>query len=131
MDAINKIGTMSTRVRFSTLWIVIVVNIAMADIFGFMMDLMKGPITPEVQVPEVGMLAFAALMEIPIAMIFLSRVLKYRANRRLNIVACIITTAFVVVGGSANLVYGFFAAAEILCMFLIVWRALKWHEGEE
>ena len=97
----------------------------MADIFGFMMDLMAGNTTTEVQIPQAGMLIFAIIMEIPIAMIFLSRLLKYRANRRANIIASVITIAFVILGGSANLVYAFFAAIEIVCMLIIIWYAWK------
>ena len=124
---------MDTRVVFSTLWIVVVVNIAMADIFSFMMDLMAGNTSAEVQIPAAGMLLFAIIMEIPIAMVFLSRRLKYRAkvNRWANVIASGITTAFVIVGGSLDLVYAFFATVEILCMAFIVWRTLKWTIPEE
>ena len=126
MNTVKKTASMDNKVMFSTLWIVVMINVAMADIFGFMMDLMSGPVTPEVQVPEVGMLIFAIIMEIPIAMIFLSRILKYRANRWANIIASVITIAFVFLGGSANLVYLFFAAVETVCMLCIIWYAWKW-----
>ena len=122
---------MDTRVVISTLWIVVVVNIAMADIFSFMMDLMAGNTSAEVQIPAAGMLLFAIIMEIPIAMVFLSRRLKYRANRWANVIASGITAAFVIVGGSLDLVYAFFATVEILCMAFIVWRTLKWTIPEE
>ena len=130
----NQTGRIDRKIMFSTLWIVVVVNIAMADIFGFMMDLMAGPSTTDVQVPVAGMLIFAIIMEVPIAMIFLSRILKGGANRWANIAASIITIAFVILGGSANLVYFFFAAVEIACMLFIIWSAWKesQHEaGEE
>jgi len=41
------------------------------------------------------------MMELAIVMILLSRVLTYRLNRWLNIIASIITIVFVVGGGSA------------------------------
>ena len=131
MSANKTKDGMDTRVVFSTLWIVVVVNIAMADIFSFMMDLMAGNTSAEVQIPAAGMLLLAIIMEIPIAMIFLSRRLKYRANRWANVIASGITTAFVIVGGSLDLVYAFFATVEILCMAFIVWRTLKWTIPEE
>jgi len=121
---------MNTKVKFSTLWIVVMINVAMADIFGFMVDLMAGQTVPEIQVPQVGMLIFAIIMEIPIAMIFLSRVLKYRANRWANIIASVITIAFVILGGSPELHYYFFAAVEIVCMLLIIRDAWKWSNAE-
>ena len=95
----NQTGRIDRKIMFSTLWIVVVVNIAMADIFGFMMDLMADPSTTDVQVPVAGMLIFAIIMEVPIAMIFLSRILKGGANRWANISASIITIAFVILGG--------------------------------
>ena len=122
--------SMDLKVKFSTLWIVVVCNIAMADIFSFMMDLMAGSLTPEVQVPQVGMLIFAIIMEIPIAMIILSRILKYGANRWANIIAGVITIVFVIAGGSANVVYMFFAAVEIVCILVIMWNAWKWVDPE-
>lgn len=126
----KKIVKMDMKVMFSTLWIVVMINVAMADIFGFMMDLMAGNTTPEVQIPQVGMLIFAIIMEIPIAMIFLSRVLKYGANRWANIIAGAITAAFIILGGSADLVYLFFATVEIVCIAFIVWNAWKWSNPE-
>ncbi|MFC1879414.1 DUF6326 family protein [Chloroflexota bacterium] len=121
---------MNTKVKFSTLWIVVMLNVAMADIFGFMMDLMAGNTTPAIQVPQVGMLIFAIIMEIPIVMIFLSRVLKYGVNRWANIIASVITIAFIIIGGSLDLVYIFFAAVEIVCLSLIIWYAWKWSSSE-
>jgi len=121
---------MSMKEKFSILWIVVMLNVAMADIFNFMMDLMAGSQTPDVQVPEAGMLIFAVIMEIPILMIFLSRVLKRKANRWANIIASVITMAFVIVGGSINPAYIFFAAVEIACLLLIIWSAWKWAEQE-
>ncbi len=121
---------MTLKEKFSLLWIVVVVNIAMADIFSFMIDLMAGNTTAEVQIPQVGMLIFAIIMEIPIVMIFLSRILKYKANRLVNIIAAVITLLFVILGGSATLVYIFFAAVETVCLLLIIWWAWKWTEAE-
>ena len=121
---------MSTKVKFSTLWIVVMFNVVMADIFGFMMDSMAGNTTTDVQIPVIGMFIFAIIMEVPIAMIFLSRVLKYKANRWANIIASVITIAFVIIGGSANIVYIFFATVEILCMAAIIWYAWKWTNSE-
>ena len=74
-----------------------------------------------VQVTQGLLLVFAILLEIPIAMIFVSRILKPVANRWANTVAAVITTLYVIGGGSPYLHYYFFAAVEIACMALIVW----------
>lgn len=115
----SSIGT-----RISTLWIVVMFTMVFADIVGMMMpgvlDAMSAgnigvPVTQEL------LLVFAILIEIPIAMIFLSRVLKPVANRWANTAAALVTTVFVVGGGSPYLHYYFFAAVEVACMGFIVW----------
>lgn len=120
---------MDMKVKLSTLWIVVMFNMAFADILSFMLEYSTGH-TPEVQATQGLMLIAAIMLEIPIAMIFLSRVLKYRANRWANILAGAITIAFVIGGGSTYLHYIFFAAIEVLCMSLIIWYALKWPKQE-
>jgi hypothetical protein len=118
----NVMKDMGTRI--STLWVVVMFNMVFADILTF--------ITPgklqELWAGQAGMtitpgllLVFAILIEIPIAMIFASRILKPGANRWANTVAALVTTAFVVGGGSLTPHYVFFAAVEVACMALIVW----------
>ncbi len=110
--------------RLSTLWIVVMFNMVFADILTFitpgaLQELWAGQ--AGVQITRGLLLVFAILLEIPIAMIFVSRILKPRPNRWVNTVAAVITTLFVVGGGSLYLHYYFFAAVEIACMALIVW----------
>ena len=121
---------MDIKAKLSALWIVVMFNMVFADILGFQMTLMSGNLTPEVQVPDWGMLIFAIILQIPILMIFLSRILKRSANRWANTIAAVITTAFVVLGGSTDIVYIFFAGMEILCMGLIVRYARTWPEHD-
>ena len=129
MNAHQETIKMDVKVKLSTLWIVVMFNMAFADILSFMLEWAMGQ-TPEVQVSQGVMLAFAILLEIPIAMILLSRVLTYRANRWANIIAAAITIVFVIAGGSTHLHYIFFAAVEVLCMLLIAWYAWKWPQKE-
>ena len=124
---------MDMNVKLSTLWIVVMFNMVFADIVGFMNpgaleDIMTGAVGMEIT--QEVLLVFSVLLEIPIAMILLSRVLKYRANRRANIVAGVITILFVIGGGSTYLSYLFFATIEVLCMLLIIWYAWNWTPQE-
>jgi len=126
---------METKEKLSTLWIFVMFNMAFADIVGFMNpgvldEIVKGA-TP-IKITQGLMLGFSILLEIPIAMILLSRVLKYRANRWANIMAGSITILFVIGGGNTNLSYIFFATIEVACILLIVWYAWKWpnHKDE-
>ena len=77
-----------TKVLLSTLWIVVMINMLKADILslyipGILDELAEfAGETPITQL----MLGGAIMMEISIAMIFLSRILKYRVNRWANII---------------------------------------------
>ena len=90
-------GIEDMKVKLSTLWVVVMFNMLSADILSFFLELRTGG---ETQITQGLMLFAAIMMEIPIAMIFLSRVLKYRANRWANIIAGAISIAFVIGGGS-------------------------------
>ncbi len=120
--------------RISTLWVVVMFNIVFADILSFiqpggLQGLSEGP--GGVPITQGLLLAFAVLLEIPIAMIFLSRILQRGANRWANTLAAVITTVFVVGGGSMELpFYAFFAAVEIACMVLILWTVWSRRSSE-
>jgi Sec-independent protein secretion pathway component TatC len=119
----------NVKTKLSTLWIVVMLNMIFADILTlyipeFLEEIVTGS-TP-VQITQELMLIMAILIEIPIVMIFLSRILKYRANRWANIIAGAITIVFVVGGGSPILHYIFFATVEVVCLLLIIWYAWKW-----
>ena len=108
--------------KVSTLWIVVMFTMVFADIVGMMMPgVLEAMSTGQVGVPVTQglLLVFAMLLQIPIPMIYLSRVLKPRLNRWANTVAAILTSLFVVGGGSPYLHYYFFATVEVACMALI------------
>ena len=85
--------------RISLLWIVIMFNMVFADILSFMYPgALKEVLTGyagSIHVTPGFLLGAAVLVEIPMAMIVLSRVLKRWANRWANIVAAVVTIAFV------------------------------------
>ncbi|MBE3086080.1 MAG: hypothetical protein IMZ64_07680 [Bacteroidetes bacterium] len=105
----------------STLWIIVMLNMAFADI----LTLVLPAVASSFPITQVIMLGFAIILEIPIVMIILSRVLKDKVNRWVNTIASVITIAFVTVGGLLTPHYIFFAAMEIVCMAIIVWLVWK------
>jgi len=120
---------MDMKVKFSTLWIFVMFNMVFADIVGFMNpgaleEIMTGEVG--IQITQELLLVFAILLEIPIAMIVLSRLLTYRVNRWANIIAAVITILFVIGGGNTSLSYLFFATIEVVGMLLIIWYAWRW-----
>ena len=86
MNTIGKItGKIDTKVLLSTLWIVVMINMAYADILGLFIpgaleEVAKTSVSTGTTIPQL-MLGGAIMLEIPIAMILLSRVLKFKVNR--------------------------------------------------
>jgi hypothetical protein len=123
-----------TKVLLSTLWIVVMINMAYADILGLFIpgaleEVAKTSVSTGTTIPQL-MLGGAIMLEIPIAMILLSRVLRYKVNRWANIIASVITIAYVIGGGSIYPHYIFIATIEVVCMLLIVWFSWKWRNPE-
>ena len=94
---------------------------------------MTGPAIPAVHYTQVFLLGAGVLIEISIAMIVLSRVLKYRANRWANMIAAIflavvqLVTLFV---GTPTLAYAFFSIIMIATTAVIAWYAWRWPNTE-
>jgi hypothetical protein len=125
---------LDTRVLLSTLWIVVMINMLKADILslyipGAAEELAKTAASTGTPIPLL-MLGGAIMMEISIAMIILSRVLKYSLNRWANIIVSLITIAFVVGGGVSYPHYIFIAAVEVICLLVIIGLAWKWRASE-
>ncbi len=122
------IAIKDTKLLLSTLWIVVMINMLKADILSLYIPGVLGELaefageTPITQL----MLGGAIMMEIPIAMIFLSRILKYKTNRWVNIITGILTIVFIVGGGSLYPHYIFIAAVEVLCLLFIIGIAWRW-----
>jgi hypothetical protein len=131
-------GMEDMRVRLSTLWIFATVNYLYCDVMALMDPLLlkqflagsAGGFT----VTPGFLLGAAVLMEIPMAMILLSRVLKYRANRWANLIAGMIMTAVqclsVFFGTSPTVYYVFFSIIEIASTLLIFWFSLRWRNPD-
>ena len=109
-------------------------NMIFADILsfiypGFLKEVMTG-YAGGVHITPGFLLGAAVLTEIPIAMIVLSRVLKRGVNRWANIVAGVITIAYVA-GGSTTYLHGiFFTAMQVACALLIIWYSWKWRDPD-
>lgn len=123
------------RVRFSTLWVFAVFNYLYADILTLMdPEILRQLTTGRVgslQMTQGFLLGAAILIETAIAMVLLSRVLQYRANRWANLVigalhTVAVTLSLVIGGGTPAPYYLLIAVIEIACTSLIVWYAWRW-----
>jgi Family of unknown function (DUF6326) len=124
---------MDMKSKLSTLWIFVALNYLYCDIVSLMdPELLPLYLRGNVNGLELTpgfLLGAAILVEIFIAMVLLSRVLPYRANRWANIAAGTIMTAV----QSASLFVGvpapyylFFSVIEIATTVVIVWFAWTW-----
>lgn len=121
------------RDLFSTLWIFVTLNYLYCDLIGLMdASLLKQYLTGNVEglkIDESFLLYAGILMELPIAMILLSKILRKKANCWANILAGTIKTLFMIATlfvGSATYYYSFFAFIEITTTIFIVGYAFRW-----
>jgi len=121
---------MDIKAKLSTLWIVVLINMVFADIFSIMVELVN---KDTLHIPgdvKVIMAIAAVVTNIPIMMIYLSRVLKYKSNRIANIVAAILTIIYVIGGGDTVPHYLIIATIEVLLLITIIFYSLKWKNIE-
>ena len=134
----KAVGREDRKVRLSTLWIFAMFNYLYADVYSlFFNPVLQKQLTKElsegragsIQITQGFVLVTAILMETAIAMVLLSRVLRYKANRWANIILGAFHTLFVswsLIGQAPTAFYAFFAAIEIACTLFIVWYAWTW-----
>lgn len=122
----------------STLWIFVTLNYLYCDVMSMMNpEVLNDFLTGDlgfVQITEEFLLGSAILMEIPILSIILSRVLKFKANRLVNIVAGSIMTIVQSASlflGKPELHYTFFSIIEISSTAFVVWYAFSWKKSDK
>jgi hypothetical protein len=130
----NSIKKIDTKVLLSTLWIVVMINMLKADILslyipGAAEEVAKTAATVGASISQL-MLVAAFMGELGIAMIILSRVLKYGINRWANFVMGIVAIAYIWGGAAAYPHYIFIGSVETLCLLLIVGFAWTWRNVE-
>ena len=100
----------------------------------FYSESLKQLITGEMGGMEINqefLLAFSFLMELPMVMIVLSRILSYRSNRMANIVVASIMTivqSATLFTADNTLHYIFFSTIEISTTGFILYTAWQWNE---
>jgi hypothetical protein len=131
---IKTTGKIDTKVLLSTLWIVVMINMLKADILSLYIpgatdEVARAAASAGASIPQL-MLGAAIIGQLAIAMIVLSRVLKYGINRWVNIVVGIVIIAYIWGGMASYPHYIFIASIETLCLLLIVWFAARWRNSE-
>ena len=119
---------LNTRAGLSTMWIFVMLNMIFADILGFMdstmLKMYLSGHAEQVTITPTFLLVAAIVTQIPLAMIVLSRLLPDRANRWANIVAAVLTAAYVIGGSSySGPQYIFMVGVQSLALAVIAWSA--------
>lgn len=121
------------QIILSTLWIFVTLNYLYCDLIGLMdSNLLPQYMQGEVEgmkINERFLLYAGILMEVPILMVLLARILKDKWNAWSNVIASFIKT-LVMIGtlfiGNATEYYVFFAFIEISTTIFIGYYALRW-----
>jgi TRAP-type C4-dicarboxylate transport system permease small subunit len=128
-------STASPALKISFLWTFVALNIVFADVLGLytpgvLPQVMNG-VVEGVQLSEELMLIAAVFIQIPVAMIVLTQFLPTRVNMILNVIAVVVTTVFVIGGGSLKLHYIFFASCEVIAMIAILYQVRRLRVSNE
>jgi hypothetical protein len=116
------------KTTLSTLWIFAVLNFIFCDVIT-LYDHVFIQQASSIQSTQGFLLGAAALVEIPIVMVLLSRGLDYPANRWANVVAGTVMTLVQTVTlfvGTPTMYYVFFSVIEIATTSAVVWYAWTW-----
>jgi hypothetical protein len=135
MNTNNKlIEVQNKKVTLSTLWVFVMFCIAYADIIGFiepgaLEKIISGNVGFELT-PAI-IVIISLLQAIPIAMILVSRWFRRDVNRRLNIIAGVLTLLYVLGGGNwESTSYFVFVSLEVAAIVGILWLSWTWRSDE-
>ncbi|RMF21948.1 MAG: hypothetical protein D6756_11485 [Cyanobacteria bacterium J083] len=133
MISSNNRVEIDQKALLSTLWIFVLLNIIFRDLHEFFREGMIEEIVSGTPVSEQVMLMGGIMMEIPILMVLLSRILNYRINRWANIIIGAVIIALIIGVGQKDLDDIFFATIEtieVIALSAIIWLAVKWRESK-
>ena len=120
----------ATASRLSWLWVFYMFNTAYIDINTLYYSVFINH-HAKVHYTQTFLLGAAVLVEIPTAMVILSRMLRYRWNRLTNVIVGVLLTVIQIATlfvGTPTLAYGFISAILIATSGGIAWYAWNWSE---
>lgn len=125
MNMQRQMLTVETKAKLSTLWIFVLLNVIFRDLHElakpeYLEELING------QVSELMLLLAGFMIEVPIAMVLLSRLLPYGANRWTNITVAVILILLIIAYGTNDLDDTFFLIVEIAALSFTIWSAWRW-----
>ncbi|MEM6437358.1 MAG: DUF6326 family protein [Cyanobacteria bacterium P01_D01_bin.115] len=130
MNLQKQMLTIETKSKLSALWMVFLFNIIFRDIHefvepGFIEEALTGTVngTP---VTEHMLLLGGVMIQVPIAMVLLSRVLPYGANRWTNMIVAMLYGLLVPAFGTTDLDDTFHLVMEAAALSTVIWVAWRW-----
>jgi hypothetical protein len=127
----NSIDT--TKIKLSALWIALMLTYLLGDVMRiFSGDFVAGEMVGA-QTSQGLYLGMAVLFVIPIIMVFLTLTLKYRANRRANVIFAILFFVINLIGlpGYPSYYDQFLIVVGLGFNMVTIWTAWKWPKYEE
>ena len=134
MTTLAPPATLDRPRLLSVLWIFLVLNFIYCDVLALhdgavLSDLLNGQVG-SLEITPAFLLAASFLMEVPMAMVLVSRLARRAGNRIANIAAgafmIIVQTGSLFAGTAPSPSYLFFSAVEISCLAVIVTLAIRW-----
>jgi len=126
----------NVKMKISALWAAMMLLYIYADILslfrpGQIEEMIEGLMGP-FPVTQASLLTASVLMIIPAVMVFLSLILKPKADRWVNIALGVLYTAVNISNllGETWAYYILFGVVEIACTSLIVWYSWRWPNPE-
>ncbi|MBI2390564.1 MAG: hypothetical protein HYV09_13320 [Deltaproteobacteria bacterium] len=126
------------RALLSALWVFVMFNYLYADVISLMDPILlpqfvQGQVGP-IHITRSFLLAAGAMMEVPIAMTLLAKVLAPRPNRVANLAAALFKTLVVAASltvGTPSMHYLFFASIELATTIAIAVIAWRWRTNRD
>jgi hypothetical protein len=121
-----------TRIKLSALWMSLMLTYLLGDVLRIFSGDFEAGMVGGMEIGQGLYLGLAALMVIPVVMVFLSLVLNYAVNRWANIILPIFFFVFNAIGLPTypSLYDQFLIVVGLVFNVLTVWMAWRWKEQE-
>jgi len=136
MNSVLKNNQSDMKLKLLTLWIFVFFNIIFRDLHefgrpGLLQEIMTGVVNG-VQITESLMLVGGFMIEIPLLMLPLTALLKFKANRLANLcIGALMIPLMIFNYNRPDLDDIFFLMFEIAALLLIIWYAWGWTNDSE
>lgn len=131
MKAVLKNNESDMKLKLLALWIFVFLNMIFRDLHefgrpGFLQEMITGVVNG-VQITDSLLLIGGIMIEIPLLMLPLTQLLKFKANRFANMWIGALTIPLIIVNyNPPDLDDIFFLVIEITALSLIIWYASRW-----